>query len=201
MEKTMVPLRQLHRNASARINFALSKSSHSSSAKTDEKFANKTTQECADFTDSCSSISLHFEDDEEMVIREVTSDAKRNNTSGATPTNSNKKITTKFHSTHSEGPLRRICRNASARLFASLHSSKTSTIATELIDSATSLSLADFDADGDDSDDESVCSFEDDGSKTAKKQVRFDAHPDTVHEVEHCHYMQPQQRADCWYSR
>lgn len=85
-------------------------------------------------------------------------------------------------------PLRQLCRAASSRLLASLHSKSTQT--TALVDSETSLTY-----EADENDEESVCSFEDDG-----KRVSFQPKLE-VHEIENCHYMTPQQREDLWYTR
>ena len=96
----------------------------------------------------------------------------------------------------SRRPLRQLCRAASSRLFASFHTTKsTSTSATELVDSYTSFNSME-------DDDSSVCSFEDDDGDCSVKEKRVSfARKPVVHPVENCYYMSPLQRADCWYTR
>jgi hypothetical protein len=125
----------------------------------------KSSELTADFNDSCESIDVSsLEDDKDNEESTV-----------VTPASPRR-------------PLRQLCRAASSRLFASMHSKSTQT--TALVDSETSLTY------GDNDDESSVCSFEDD-----QKRVTFQRHPAVVDEIENCHFMTPQQREDIWYNR
>lgn len=112
-------------------------------------------------------------------------------------------------------PLQKLCRTASARFFRSFHASKSAaTLATDFVDSSTTVSLTDHEDDDvlhddthhidDDDDSSSCCSFENASVESTPKpgSVHFPRHLTTeVHQVENCFYMQPQDRAATWYSR
>eukprot|EP00977_Amphora_coffeiformis_P020981 scaffold8690_cov190-Amphora_coffeaeformis.AAC.8 len=175
----MVPLRIIHRSASACFN--RSSKSLSKSSSMHEKINEKDLTDSSPnaFNDSCN--SLCWDDEGDLKPKSKTND---NDKIGA----------------QSERPLRKLCRTVSRR-FASFHSSKSTVSTVEMLDSATSLSLED---DDDDDDDDDACSFEGDGDEETNdkiKRVRFSTRVPEVHLVENSHYMAPQQRDDCWYSR
>lgn len=151
-------------------------------------------QDNNDLNDSCNSLSLNDLDDppHDNVPVVIT---KRPNKSQSLHGSSNRC-----------NPLRKLCRTASSRLWASVHSSK-STIETEGTADLSANSLCTEENDDHHDDDYSCCSFgeeeeeEEESQRHRRRRVRFAREPRAIHSVEHCHYMSPQQRADCWYTR
>lgn len=176
----MVPLRIIHRSASAC--FTLNRSSKSSSMH--EKGTKKCSTSSDAWNDSCN--SLCWDNDEDILkIKSTPSHDRIGN--------------------KSERPLRNLCRTV--RRFASLHSSKSTISTAEMLDSVTTLSLEEDEDDDacsfgcDDEDDEvDDCNKSNDKNRKVKR-VRFSTRAPTIHTVEHSRYMDPQQREDCWYLR